>query len=177
MASRPPPPMRRIVTFHNDKAEASIASDTTISPKQEPHSAAFVNLWSSDTSPADVSSPEDKGLRETGFVPTGSVVRIVDLPPHSAPLLHRSISLDYIVVQKGTVGLVLDDGSRTEVREGELVVQQATMHGWENATDGWVRLFCVMLPAAPPVVGGRELGPDLSFMDGTAPGAGGADAH
>ena len=158
------PPLRRVVTFHNDTAKATIIFDTKISPETKPYGSAFVNLWSSDTSPADVSSPEDKGLRETGFVPTGSVVRIVDLPPNAAPLLHRSISLDYVIVQKGTVVLVLDDGSRTEVYEGEVVVQQATMHGWENATDGWARLFCVMLPAMPPVVGDRELSLDLSSV-------------
>ncbi|KAF2843996.1 hypothetical protein T440DRAFT_67717 [Plenodomus tracheiphilus IPT5] len=158
------PPTRRVVTSHNDNAEAIVVFDTRNSPEPQPNGSAFVNLWCSDASPADVSSPEDKGLLEIGFVHTGSVVRIVDLPPNSAPLLHRTISLDYVIVQKGTVVLVLDDGSRTEVHEGEVVVQQATMHGWENATDGWVRLFCVMLVALPPVVGGIELGPDSSSL-------------
>ncbi|KAF5250380.1 hypothetical protein FANTH_4413 [Fusarium anthophilum] len=129
-----------------------------------PQNASFINLWSSESSPADVSSPDDKGSRETGFVNDGSIVRIVDLPPHSYPHLHRSISLEYIIVLSGTVELVLDDGSSTMVHQGELVIQQATMHGWENATDEWARILCVMLPAKPPVIGGEEMRPDLSFM-------------
>ncbi|KAI1634867.1 hypothetical protein F4809DRAFT_664995 [Biscogniauxia mediterranea] len=162
----PPLPLRRIVTSHNERGEAVIARDSQISTEILPHGTGSALIWSSDTIPADVSSPDDRALADTGFVNSGSIFRIVDIPPHSVGALHRSISLDYVIVQKGPVVLTLDDGSKTKVNEGEIVVQQATMHGWSNEGDGWVRLLVIMLPANAPVVAGRELQTDLFALFG-----------
>lgn len=87
----------------------------------------------------------------------------MDFPPYAVGQIHRSISLDYILVLKGKVVLTLDDGSRTTVNQGELVVQQATMHGWDNETDEWARILCVLVPAQPPVINGVELKTHVPF--------------
>ena len=165
MAS-PLPPMRRVVTSHSEEGKAVVLQDTQLSCPILPHGAASAQIWCSDTSPADVASPDDKGLTETGFVNGGSIFRVVDLPPHSVGALHRSISLDYIIVQKGSVVLTLDDGSRTRVEQGGLIVQQATMHGWDNEGDDWARILCIMLPAKAPTVKGKELQTDLDALFG-----------
>ncbi|EXJ96306.1 hypothetical protein A1O1_01432 [Capronia coronata CBS 617.96] len=156
--------MRRIVTSHNEKGEAIISRDTQIISQILPHGVGSAQIWSSDSSPADVASSDDKGDVEAGFVSGGSIFRVVDVPPRSTGALHRSISLDYIIVQRGTVVLNLDDGSRTKVDPGGIVVQQATMHGWDNQGDEWARLLCIMLPAKAPVVGGKELRTDLGAL-------------
>lgn len=164
MTSPPLLPMRRIVTAHDDQGKGVVARDSQICTEILPHVAGSVNIWSSDTSPADVVSSEDKGLAETGFVNNGSIFRIVDLPPRSIGALHRSISLDYIIVQQGQVVLSLDDGSKTRLRAGDVVVQQATMHGWDNETDERARFLAIMLPAVAPVVGGKEMQTDLAAL-------------
>ncbi len=160
------PPMRRLVTSHDQRGQSVLARDTQISTELLPHGAGSALIWSSDESPAEVASADDKALSNTGFVNNGSIFRIVDLPPRSVGALHRSISLDYIIVQKGTATLTLDDGSKTPVHEGDFVIQQATMHGWDNATDEWARIIAIMLPARAPVVGGKELQEDLAALFG-----------
>lgn len=40
--------------------------------------------------------------------------------------MHRTESLDYGIVLHGNVNLILDDGSITPLKQGDLVVQRAT---------------------------------------------------
>lgn len=157
------PPIRRIVTSHDQDARAIVHRDDLLYGEVQPHGNGVTLLWSSDSSPANVTSQEDRGKNNTGLVNNGSILRIVDMPPHTVGISHRSISLDYILVAKGKVVLTLDDGSRTTVNEGELVVQQATMHGWDNETDEWARILCFLVPARPPVINGTELKAHVPF--------------
>lgn len=160
---QPLPSTRRIVTAHNADAKATVARDGPIHGKQTPHGPWIQLLWSSAGLPPGVSSAEDLGLADTGMSNDGTIVRIVDFPPRSTGLVHRSITLDYIFVLKGTVVLALDDGSRTRVDAGEAVVQQATMHSWDNETDEWARLLCVLIKSEKPVVNGQELEKHVPF--------------
>jgi len=164
MAS-PLPPMRRVVTTHNNRGRAIISWDSHIATEVLPHGVGAL-IWKSDMNPADVNSPDDQDLVEDAFVNNGSTVRIVDLPPRTAGKLHRSLSLDYIIIQKGAMVLTLDDGSRTVKNQGDFVVQQATMHGWSNESDDWARMLCIMLPSNAPVAGGNELQWNLSSLFG-----------
>ncbi|KEF51588.1 uncharacterized protein A1O9_12223, partial [Exophiala aquamarina CBS 119918] len=61
-------------------------------------------------------------------VNNGSIFRILDVPPRTLVALHRSLSLDYIIVLKGPVVLTLDSGTRETINQGEFVIQNATMH-------------------------------------------------
>lgn len=164
MASYTPlAPIRRLVTSHDNDARAFVHRDDLLHGEVQPHGNGVTLLWSSDSSPANVISTEDRGKIHTGLVNNGSILRIVDFPPHTVGQIHRSISLDYILVLKGKVVLTLDDGSKTPVEEGGLVVQQATMHGWDNETDEWARILCVLVPAQAPVINGVELETHVPF--------------
>lgn len=64
---------------------------------------------------------------------SGVVCRIVDFPavgdaPEEVNIMHRTQSVDYAVVIKGTINLILDDGAVKTVTEGDTVVQQGTIH-------------------------------------------------
>ncbi|KAH6698164.1 hypothetical protein BKA61DRAFT_563102 [Leptodontidium sp. MPI-SDFR-AT-0119] len=157
------PPTRRVVTCHNSEGKACVAFDSQIASKSSDHGPALQSLWSSDEPTPDVNSKEDMGLAIKSLTNNGSIIRIVDLPPKSVGTLHRSISLDYIVVMKGEIFLTLDDGSKTLVKEHDLVVQQATMHGWDNETDNWARILCILVASKPPVVNGKALEYDVAF--------------
>lgn len=157
-------PIRRLVTSHNERGQAIVWRDHTVRGKLAAHGNAVSLLWSSESHPAEITSTEDKGQLETGLVNSGSVLRIVDFCPHSFGRLHRSISLDYVLVLKGSIVLALDDGSRTTVNEGDLVVQQATMHGWDNESDQWARILCCLIPAEAPVIGGQKLETLVDFV-------------
>lgn len=162
--SQPLPSTRRIVTSHNNDAKAIVLHDSLINGRQTGHGPWIQLLWSSESLPPDVNSSDDKGLADTGLSNDGTIVRIVDFAPHSTGMVHRSMTLDYIFVLKGEIVLTLDDGSRTVVKENETVIQQATMHGWDNETDDWARLLCVLIKAKPPIVNGKELGSEIPFQ-------------
>lgn len=48
------------------------------------------------------------------------------------PGMHRSATTDMLYVISGRCVLELDDGSRTELAAGDVVVQSGTMHRWKN---------------------------------------------
>jgi quercetin dioxygenase-like cupin family protein len=46
--------------------------------------------------------------------------------------MHRSATTDMLYVISGRCVLELDDGSKTEISAGDVVVQSGTMHRWHN---------------------------------------------
>lgn len=117
-------------------------------------------LWNSDTFPADSNITGDPTETHSGFMAAGSLIRIVDIPPRSEGATHRTVSLDYIILVKGSLVHWTDDGSTTVVNAGDVLIQQATMHRWDNKTDEWARLVAVILPATEPVINGQKLNAD-----------------
>jgi uncharacterized cupin superfamily protein len=53
--------------------------------------------------------------------------------------MHRTKTLDYVVVIEGEVVLILDD-SEVTLRRSDVVVQRGTDHAWENRSDRPARL-------------------------------------
>ncbi|MEV5501189.1 cupin domain-containing protein [Nonomuraea fuscirosea] len=49
-----------------------------------------------------------------------------------APGMHTTDSLDYVLIVSGEATLELDDGERTVLRAGDVVVQNGTRHAWRN---------------------------------------------
>ena len=158
--------MRRVVTGHDQQGQATVTYDSLISSEQLPHGVGSVTIWSSEASPAVVDSREDQALADTGFVNSGSIFGIVVVPPRSSGAFNRSLCMDYIILLKGQITMVLDNGTRTTINQGEFVIQNATMHGWDNDTDEWARFSAIMLPAKAPIVAGKELKSDLAKLFG-----------
>jgi len=48
------------------------------------------------------------------------------------PGMHRTDSIDYVLVVSGEVTLELDEGEQTVLRAGDTVVQNGTRHAWRN---------------------------------------------
>lgn len=74
----------------------------------------------------------------------------MDLPPRRVDALHRSVSLDHIIVLKRSVVLFLVDGPKTILNQREFIIQQATNQAWHNETIKWARMLDIMLPATYP---------------------------
>jgi quercetin dioxygenase-like cupin family protein len=82
-----PEDVRRVVTGHDDKGRAIVASDGApphvTRPPQQP-GLAFHELWNTRGSPAPVTAaePEPTDLhRDTSPPANGTIIRIVDIPP------------------------------------------------------------------------------------------------
>jgi len=65
-----------------------------------------------------------------------------------SPGMHKTSSVDYVIVLRGEVTLLLDDGEAT-LRPGDLVVQRGTNHDWVVRGSEPALIAVVMIGAAP----------------------------
>lgn len=146
------PPVRRVVTGHDAAGRAVIERDARFTPQDIPSGdAAFALIWTTATVPADCNDPADGRERDAALtIHQGSVIRIVDMHPGRASPMHRTDSVDYGIVLSGQVELELDDGVKTLLGPGDIVVQRGTMHLWRNpsATEP-CRIAFILIEARP----------------------------
>lgn len=65
--------------------------------------------------------------RSKGGVFGGIICEVVDIPPipqDAEPHMHRNQSIDYGVILKGSITLVLDNGVEKTLKEGDVYVQR-----------------------------------------------------
>lgn len=66
--------------------------------------------------------------------------------------MHRTTSLDYIVVLSGEILLGMEDGQEVRVKAGEIIVQRGTMHSWRNDGYATCRMLVALVDAEKVVV-------------------------
>jgi uncharacterized cupin superfamily protein len=79
--------------------------------------------------------PMTRELAQAAFALVGSGHASTWKPDSPHPMMHRTESVDYGIVVFGEIVLVLDDGSRTHLKAGDVVVQRGTDHAWENPSE------------------------------------------
>lgn len=146
------PPVRRVVTGHDPNGRSIIRADEQF--PTEPIAlggAEFALLWTSPCLPVDNNDETDGRARDAGLtIRQGSVIRVVDMLPGGDSPMHRTNSLDYGIVLSGEVELELDDGSKTILRSGDVVVQRGTIHLWRNPSSTIpCRIVFVLTQAEP----------------------------
>ena len=72
---------------------------------------------------------------------------LLEVMDPEVPGMHRSATIDFIYILSGRIELELDDGSKTELKAGDLVVQSATKHAWHNHWHEPCRMLGVILGA------------------------------
>jgi quercetin dioxygenase-like cupin family protein len=105
----------------------------------------------------DISAYEESLSEPPQLVPPGggTVVGYIDTPPGSGSPLHRTVSLDFVILVEGEIELHLEDGEVRALKPGDFVVQRATMHSWRNPK--WARMIGVMSESQLAVVGVETL--------------------
>ncbi len=95
-------------------------------------------MWSdTDTIPelTSVAAREPNERPFTIMPVAGHLLRILDVYPlkdgGKRTVMHRTRTLDYVVVIEGELVLILDD-SEVILKPGDVVVQRGTDHAWEN---------------------------------------------
>ncbi|TDZ53528.1 hypothetical protein C8034_v001029 [Colletotrichum sidae] len=165
-------PVSRHITTHdaNGRAVFSDAYPVHVTPDPLPN-MFFHTCFTTSESPANMDDERDLAAYGPNHprmpslhLPSGSVLRVVDFGPDAGPMMHRTESLDYGIVLKGEVECHLDDGAVRTLKEGEIMIQRGTMHGWRNATDKWARVVFCLNPAKAVEVNGQVLGDDIPFM-------------
>lgn len=78
-----------------------------------------------------------------GFAACGASAARVDTSRH--PMMHKTETLDVIVLIKGDVDLLLDDGGARSMKPGDVVIQRATNHAWINRGKETALLVAVLI--------------------------------
>jgi quercetin dioxygenase-like cupin family protein len=150
--------IRRVVTGHDAQGKSVFLSDGP-PPQHHPMrgpgvGADFHEIWSTPEAVPELTSTPATEPNERAFTimpPTGHLLRIIEIhPPHeggSRTVMHRTRTLDYVVVIEGEIVLLLDD-SETVLGPGSVVVQRGTNHAWENRGDRTARLAFFHIDAA-----------------------------
>ncbi len=97
--------------------------------------------------------PEDEAIpaaeREVraamGFAACGASEARVDTSRH--PMMHKTETLDAIILITGEVDLLLDDGEARGLKPGDVVIQRATNHAWVNRGRETALLVAVLINA------------------------------
>lgn len=80
-----------------------------------------------------------------GFAACGASNARVDTTRH--PMMHKTETLDVIILVKGEIDLLLDDGEATSLKPGDVVIQRATNHAWVNRGEETALLVAVLINA------------------------------
>jgi mannose-6-phosphate isomerase-like protein (cupin superfamily) len=133
-------------------------------------------LWVTSEMPIDNQGAADRALRPMKHDPdpAGTIFRLVEIPPESKttfnaagifqelgssnkpseedaarhPTMHKTNSVDYLVVLSGEMVMEMEDGS-TLLKQGDCIVQRGTNHAWVNRSDKPCLLAAILIDAAP----------------------------
>jgi quercetin dioxygenase-like cupin family protein len=158
------PPVRRVVTGHDADQTAKVIMDGPATNAKFPSPGAVSTMiWCTDTTPADISigsAIEDLGARILGTAPpaNGSRFAVIDFPPGNRAHMHRTETIDYVIVLSGQIEMDMDDSTVT-LKAGDVMVQRGTNHAWANRSNERARLAFVLIDAKPLGLGNPVIGP------------------
>jgi hypothetical protein len=138
---------------------------------------ALTDLWETTSAPARNEGASDAAARPVRLEPPprGTILRIVEFPPDSAwrggadareafesiqaghardtsssdPMMHRTNTVDYIIVLRGEIHAIMDTGE-TLLRPGDVLIQRGTIHSWSvRGTEPCV--IAAILVSADPI--------------------------
>jgi quercetin dioxygenase-like cupin family protein len=141
--------IRRIVTAHDSSGRSMVGADSVIDsqPGKMQPAISIANLWLNTLPPAlDGADPTQ---HDFPMLPNdgGAVFRILELMPGTPPHMHKTETIDYIVVLAGTLSMLLDDGTELAMKPHDVMIQRATVHGWANRGSEPCRFATVVIDA------------------------------
>ena len=137
---------------------------------------ALTDLWETTGAPASNEGAADAADRPIHLEPpkNGTILRIVEFPPDSSrprdsdgaagfkaigaghaqdkrssdPMMHKTATVDYIIVLKGEIYAVMETGEKC-LRAGDILVQRGTNHSWSVRTKEPCIVAAVLVSAEP----------------------------
>ncbi len=146
--------IRRIVTTHDANGKAIIGMDSVqeSSPGVKDKNVQNAGLWATAQMPVDMSSDRDPVANKLQLSPgpEGSIFRMLELPAGTPALMHRTNTVDYVLLMEGECDMILDDGKEVHMNQGDVMIQQGTWHGWANRSSKTCRIAFVLIDAKKP---------------------------
>jgi quercetin dioxygenase-like cupin family protein len=113
------------------------------------------------------------GARILGTAPParGTRFAVIDFPPGNHPHMHRTETVDYVIVIEGEIEMDMDD-STVKLKQGDIMIQRGTNHAWANRSDRRARVAFVLVDAEPLGIGNPVVGSASAGETWSAPGTG-----
>jgi mannose-6-phosphate isomerase-like protein (cupin superfamily) len=170
--------IRRVVTTLDNNNRSTTLFDSQVNLEAGKSGSPGAVLWITNSNPAGFSQ-EDTAKKPIGIAPpvNGTVFRVVEFPPvddaklakmdpnfmmkvvgsdapargvpPSSPLMHRTRTIDYAIIMSGEIDMKLDDKT-VHLKQGDVVVQQATNHAWLNHGKEPCRVLFVLMDSKQP---------------------------
>ena len=137
---------------------------------------ALTDLWETSSAPANNGGAKDAAARPVKLEPpqAGSILRIVEFPPdklwranadalasfksigaghakdtsNSDPMMHTTATVDYIIVLKGEIYAIMENGE-TLLKAGDILIQRGTNHSWSVRGDEPCIVAAILISAKP----------------------------
>jgi len=112
----------------------------------EPAPGAVKARWFTVPVEDNFASAEEREAKAAfGFAACGASHARIDTTRH--PMMHKTETLDVIILIKGVVDLLLDNGEAKTLKPGDVVIQRATNHAWVNRGTETALLVAVLMNA------------------------------
>lgn len=151
-------PIRRVVTGHDANKVARVMLDAPVGNERRPGPGMVTRLlWCTDSMPADIAvgeTFEDMGQRALGIAPpaNGTRLAVIDFEPGNAPFMHRTETVDYVIVLAGELDMDMDQ-STVKLKAGDILIQRGTNHSWVNRGTQPARAAFVLIDGKPLGIG------------------------
>jgi len=117
-----------VAAIVNGKVEDPTERPLRIAPPKHSSVFRFVEI-EPEAKFASLSDSERRAVVRQGFERVNSSDALVDTARH--PAMHRTETVDYIILLKGCLTMLLDQGE-VELRPFDVVIQRGTNHAWVN---------------------------------------------
>jgi quercetin dioxygenase-like cupin family protein len=151
------------VTGHDEAHVAKVLLDEAATNAKHPQPGLVSTmLWCTDRAPAAIpvgGEPEDMGGRILGTAPprNGTRFAVIDFPPGNQPHMHRTETVDYVIVMEGEIEMDMD-ASTVKLKAGDIMIQRGTNHAWANRSGKRARVAFVLVDAEPLGIGSPVTG-------------------
>lgn len=144
--------IRKIVMGHDATGRTIVASDAPATTHGPIGAGGMVvhDVWETFEAPTPIPAlepdPSDRPL-DFRMPDIGVRMRIADIPPSDGrePFMHRTDSVELIMILDGEMTMIIDDGEEVVMRAGDTMVQRATNHAWVNRGPGNCRIMFMMV--------------------------------
>ena len=151
------PPIRRVITGHEGEVAKVMIDGPATNAKYPGTGNVSTMIWCTDKAPAAMPAGknfEDMGARILGTAPPANGTRfaVIDFPPGNKPHMHRTETVDYVLVLEGEIEMDMDD-STVKMQAGDVMVQRGSNHAWANRSSKRARVAFVLIDAEPLGIG------------------------
>ncbi|KAJ5754193.1 hypothetical protein N7533_003736 [Penicillium manginii] len=164
--------MAHYITTHDANGTAVFSQKAFVAQNTMPIPIGDIQIISSSHHfPLNLSSETDidqyQQDRTSPFFPggrricpdDGTATCIISMKGGSESAMHRTMTVDTLVLIEGEMEITLDSGETRTLKAGDSLVQRATMHKWKNVTpnDGLARWVVFIQAAAEPLKFGDKI--------------------